>query len=136
MFQIDVHGVEQVGSDLYDLMTDRMLGGPPTQVHSKFLKFHSAFCHSVILSFCHFRHLHPRNDFNMSFWHTVVAFNVNLKIQKKIKLCLWEILILCMYTALRLSYVLTYFDSQQWNTLIQRHDSLYAVTYNHNCWYC
>ena len=34
-FQVDIHGVEQVSSDLYDLMTDRMLGGPPTQVHSK-----------------------------------------------------------------------------------------------------
>ncbi len=28
--------MEQAGSDLYDLMTDRMLGGAPTNVHSKF----------------------------------------------------------------------------------------------------
>lgn len=32
--QVDVHGVEQAGSDLYDLMTDRMLGGAAPQAHN------------------------------------------------------------------------------------------------------
>ena len=37
--QVDVHGVEQTGSDLYDLMSDRMLGGAAPQAHSEFNSF-------------------------------------------------------------------------------------------------
>lgn len=35
--QVNVHAVDQSGSDLYDLMTDRLLGGVGAQDHSKFV---------------------------------------------------------------------------------------------------